>query len=191
MINVVVEGESDKGVVSSVVRAAGHEIGKVIVRGGKAKIDPLIGKYNQAAARLPWVIFRDSDTHCPVELYKQLTDSVAPLSPLFLLRVVHPMSEGWLLADREGFAEYFNVRVAEVPRNPESLVHPKRTVLQLCSKSRSRSITRDMVALGERAGPRYVVRVNEFAASKWNVENAASNSESLRRALERIRSLPK
>jgi hypothetical protein len=189
MINVVVEGESDRGVASAVAHAAGQQIDKLIVKGGKTRIDPLIAKYNQAALRSPWVIFRDSDSNCPVRLYKELTATIGKVSPSFLLRIVHPMSEGWLLADPEGFAEYFNVRVADVPREPELLAHPKRTVLQLCSKSRSRSINRDMVAPGERTGPRYVLHINEFATTRWDVANAIINSDSLSRAVERIRCL--
>ncbi|MGV9975405.1 hypothetical protein [Nocardia beijingensis] len=188
MINVVVEGESDRGVASAVARAAGKEIGKLIVKDGKTRIDPLIPKYNQAALRSPWVVFRDSDAKCPVKLYSELTAAIS-VSPSFLLRIVHPMSEGWLLADPEGFSEYFGVRISDVPRAPELLAHPKKTVLQLCSRSRSRSVSRDMVAPGERTGPRYTVRINDFAMTRWDVSNAVANSDSLKRAVERIRSL--
>jgi hypothetical protein len=189
VINVVVEGESDRGMVSAVVQAAGSEVGRVIVKSGKARIDPLISNYNQAALRSPWVIFRDSDSHCPVKLHAELTATISVISPLFLLRIVHPMSEGWLLGDPEGVAEYFGLRISDIPREPEKLAHPKRTLLQLCAKSRSRGIKRDMVAPGDRAGPLYVLRVNEFATTCWDVHNAATNCDSLHRALERIRPL--
>lgn len=190
MINVVIEGESDRGVATAIVRAAGHELGKIVVKNGKTKLDPLIPNYNRAATTSAWVVLRDSDTQCPVELRTKLTAAIGTLSPSFLLRIVHPMSEGWLLADSDGFAEHFGIRAAAVPRDPESLAHPKATVLQLCAKSRYRAIRSDMVTNAGRTGPLYVVRVNEFAAEHWNVGRAAENSDSLRRAVERIRRLP-
>jgi hypothetical protein len=83
MINVVVEGESDKGMASAVVRAAGNEIGKLIAPGGKTRIDPLIVKYSQAALRSPWVVFRDSDAECPVRLREELMAKIGTVSPYF------------------------------------------------------------------------------------------------------------
>jgi hypothetical protein len=57
------------------------------------------------------------------------------------------------------------------------------------SQSRSRSI-REAMAVGHRTGPLCVPRINEFATTRWSVEAAAQNSDSLRRALDRIRQLP-
>lgn len=190
MINAVVEGASDEQIARAVIHAAGRNVARVIAKGGKTRIDPLLPNYNQAALRAPWIVFRDSDTDCPVELYSRLTGGIQELAPSFLLRIVHPMSEAWLLADPEGFAEHFRVRVADVPRDPEGLAHAKSTLLRLCAGSRSREIRKDMVAPGDRVGPLYVSRINEFAASRWNVEEASQRSDSLRRAVLRIRDLP-
>jgi hypothetical protein len=99
------------------------------------------------------------------------------------------MSEAWLLADPQGFADYFGVKNNQVPRDPETLPNAKEVVIRLCSQSRSRLIRADM-AVGYRTGPLYVPRINEFATTRWSVEAAAQNSGSLRRALDRIRQLP-
>lgn len=100
------------------------------------------------------------------------------------------MTEAWLLADRDGFAEYFGVPQADVPLSPEDLRHPKHTVLSLCTRSRSRDIRNDLVTKDGRTGPLYVSRINEFARTRWDVEAASATSESLRRAVDRIRNLP-
>lgn len=102
MINAVVEGASDEGVARAVIQVSGHDVGKVIVKGGKTRLDPDIRKYNQAARHTPWVVFRDSDNACPVRLRQYLLGQVGALSPSFFLRIVHPMTEGWLLADAAG-----------------------------------------------------------------------------------------
>lgn len=190
MINAVVEGESDTGIVRAIIRAANGELGRIVPKGGKSKIDPLLPNYNQAARHTPWVVFRDSDTECPKELYQRLTSGIVTPSPSFLLRIAHPMSEAWLLADQSGFSRYFQVRSARIPRDPETLANPKQTVLRLCAESRSRDIRRDMVVQETKTGPLYVHRINEFAMTSWDVEAAASSSDSLRRALHRIRQLP-
>jgi hypothetical protein len=190
MINAVVEGASDEGVARAVIEAAGRRVGKVIVKNGKTRLDPDVHRYNQAALRSPWVVFRDSDTACPVDLRSRLMAQVQQVSPSFLMRIVHPMSEGWLLADRRGFAKFFHVRSSDIPRDPEALTNPKEAVLRLCARSRLRGIRSDMVASGGRTGRLYVVQMNAFATTAWNVGEASENSDSLRRAVERIRDLP-
>lgn len=189
MINAAVEGLSDEGVARAVIRAAGHEVGKVFAKGGKTRLDPLIPNYNRAALHEPWVVFRDSDTKCPVELRAQLLQGIDVVSPSFALRIVHPMTEAWLLADRERFAEFFGVRTALVPSGVDSLQNAKATVLHLCSRSRSKVLRADMVTEGGKTGPLYVSRVNEFAEQVWRVGVAAVESESLDRALVALRAL--
>ncbi|HVX55003.1 hypothetical protein [Nocardioides sp.] len=190
MINVVVEGQSDEQMARTVVRAAGRSVDRLVIKRGKNRLDPSIRNYNRAAQHAPWVVFRDSDTQCPVKLHARLTRGIAPISPGLLLRIVHPMSEGWLMSDRRGFADYFKVRAVDVPLNPETLQNAKQTLLELCSRSRSRAIRAEMVTATGQTGPLYVTRINEFAASAWSVETAAASSDSLNRAIERIRQLP-
>jgi hypothetical protein len=190
VINVVVEGESDREVAKAVVAHAGHGVHQVRVAGGKTRLDPLIPKYNIAAAQHPWVVFRDSDSQCPVTLLARLTAGISSQHPQFCLRIAHSMSEAWLLADRDGFAEYFKVSPDRIPRDPETLPNAKQIVLGLCARSRSGAIRKDVTASGTRTGPLYVTRINEFASAVWNVAEAESVSDSLRRAVVRIRQIP-
>lgn len=189
MISVVVEGASDTGMAEAVIREAGGDVIRTIVKGGKTKLDPLIPKYNRAARRSPYVVFRDSDTVCPRDLKQRLMINVDDVSPLFQLRVVHTMTEGWLLSDRAGFADYFGVSRDRIPRDSESLAHPKTTLLDLCSKSSIKDIRAEVVRPDGKEGGLYTEHLNEFARSLWNVESAASNSESLERAVRAIRAL--
>lgn len=173
----------------AVVRAAGHDVGKVVVARGKTRLDPKIPKYNLAARYQPWVVFRDSDSICPVTLRTTLLTGVQPFSPRFRLRIAHSMIEAWLLADIDGFATFFEVSRARLPPEPESLQHAKNELVQLCTASRSRPVRRDMVAANGAQGMLYVTRINEYASSVWNVRAAASRSPSLSRALAAIESL--
>lgn len=190
MINIAVEGESDREAAKAVVHSAGRSVAKVVVAGGKSKLDPKIAKYNVASAQATWVVFRDSDGTCPVELRRALTSKIADWSPRFMLRIAHTMTEAWLLADRKGFSEYFHVRIGSLPTDPESLNHAKQSLLQLCSKSRSRVIRNEIVTADGHTGPLYVARINSFAAERWDVREAAKLSPTLDRAIRSIVSLP-
>ena len=57
MINIAIEGESDREAAKAVVIAAGRTIGRVAAAGGKTRLDPKIPKYNDAAKRANWVVF--------------------------------------------------------------------------------------------------------------------------------------
>jgi hypothetical protein len=186
MINVAVEGKSDEEVARRLIQASGHSVAKVLVKEGKTRLDPLLAKYNRAAAHAPWVVLRDSDAECPKKFHARLTAGIGPLSTSFLLRIVHPMTEGWLLADSKGFADYFQIKESRVTREPEGLTNAKQTVLALCANSRSRALRQEIVAQGSKVGPLYALRINEFAATSWSIENAALRSDSLRRAIDRI-----
>lgn len=188
MINLVVEGESDREAAQAVVRHAGGEVARVIVAGGKTKLDPRIANYSRAARQSPWVVFRDSDGECPVELRSQLMAGVE-VNSRFLLRIAHSMTEAWLMADREGFARYFGVKLGQMPADPESLPHAKRALVQVVGRGSRSSVRRDVVTAKGEVGPLYVTRINEFAADHWDVRAAAENSRSLARALSAVTGL--
>lgn len=192
MINAAVEGESDVEIAKAVIRATGHEVGSVRAARGKDRLDLLIPKYSRAARQgvTPWVVFRDSDARCPVELRHELLGGDSLVHGRFTLRVAHTMSEAWLLADTAGFASYFSVSRGKMSSDPEAFPHAKRALLDLCAKSRSRAIKEEVVGLGRRPGPLYVWHLNQFASTAWDPEVAMEMSPSLRRAVEQIRRMP-
>ena len=175
MISVAVEGESDREAARAVARAAGHEVRRISVARGKSRLDPKIAGYNRAARYENWVVFRDADGVCPVELRTELLRGPEPPSQAFALRIAESMMEAWLLADREGFARYFRVKQSRVPAEPDRVPHAKRTVLDLCAKSASTQMRNDMTSRGGRTGPLYVSVVNDFASTAWNVRAAMEN----------------
>jgi hypothetical protein len=191
IVNAAVEGASDVGAARRVIEVAGHMLGRgPYIAGGKANLDPKIAKYNIAARWEPWIVFRDSDSQCPVRLRIELTSAIDVWSPRFLLRIAHSMTEAWFIADRDGFADYFRVSPGKVPADPEALAHGKRSLLALCRESSSRDVRQEVVAVDGGAGPLYVDHLNEFAMTRWDVAAATERSASLRRAVERICHLP-
>ena len=189
-MHVVVEGESDKAVARRVVEFAGRHVLHVTVTRGKTKLDSKLANYSRAARDQPWVVFRDSDNQCPVSLRRRLLAGI-PDNPLFALRIVHTMTEAWLMADRLGFSRYFAVSFDTVPVDPEAKPHAKQTLLRLCQRSRSRDIREEVVHGQAHPGLLFVERLTEFASRHWNVSVAAQSCPSLQRAITALQALPK
>lgn len=198
-LRVVVEGDSDKSIVTRLIKeATDHTIVDIRATNGVKKLDANISKYVCAAANDPdpengWVIFRDADYFCPVELVQSLLPKSANPRLLkdshFRLRIVKPSIESWYLADRENFANFFGVSPSIVPRNPDDLKNAKTELLKLCSKSNKRDIRSHMVRSNGKPGDLYVNILQKYADSAWSFSSAAENSGSLHRAVLRLREL--
>ena len=182
-VSTVFEGTSDQEMVKKIISHSGLLIQQALPKNGSGNVDKLVPKLAKTGAWNPWIVFRDSD-----KLYKKLTSSTPP-NPAFVLRIVHPMSEGWLMADAQSFSQYFKVPVSKIPVDTEALTHAKRHLLSLCLKSRSGNIRNDVVRSDGTTGPLYASRINDFAEKHWDVRTAAENSPSLRRALVRLEEL--
>lgn len=62
-----------------------------------------------------------------------------------LFRVAVREAEAWLLADSEGLAEFLGVSSRSIPREPEELENPKRTLLQIAERGRRRDVRADLI----------------------------------------------
>ena len=112
------------------------------------------------------------------------------VDPNLLVRVAVLEIESWILADREEIARWLGISSGIISRAPESLEDPKRTLVQLASRSQNRAL-REAIApvrvLGtNRTGPNYNETVGEFVTQHWDPETARRNAPSLDRAITRI-----
>ena len=187
---VIVEGPTDKPVVTALLRAAGWADSEFSVTSanGKGVIDRDIKKYWEAARVLPYVIFRDLDQDgegCPVTLRAELVEHTPGESPDLLIRIVDQCIESWILADRQGVAEFCERSIASVrPRDSR----PKDHLLRLFQKSQFKdAVSREGGKLA--FGPAYAKHLQRLMTDHWSIERAAAESDSLRRALERLTEL--
>ncbi|CAM2853203.1 hypothetical protein ACSL103130_04775 [Actinomyces slackii] len=191
-VSVAVEGRSDTGMVQALLRHVGLALTRpCLEKSGSANLDKLIKRLANAPLANPWIVFRDSDSHCPVELRTQLLGQ-ASVGEGFILRLACSMTESWLMADTTGFAEHFKVPHTRVPARPDDLPHAKQELLRLCQRSRSSQIKKDAVRQDGSPGPLYVTVINTFAQEHWDVARACESSPSLSRAvadLARLRDL--
>jgi len=158
--------------------------------GGKPALRRRLPGFNAAAARSPWVVLADLDQEpCAAEHVHELL----PQPERFMvLRLAVRAVEAWLMADAEALAVWLRVTPARVPGAPDQLVHTKQALVDIARSSGSSALRQDMVpraGSGRAVGPAYSSRIAQFVTDHWDPQRAAGSSDSLRRAMARIRAL--
>lgn len=190
---VIVEGETDEPVINALMRAAGWADSefRVTSANGKGVIDRDLKNYWEAARVLPYVVFRDLDRDgggCPVTLRAELVEHTPGESPDLLIRIVDQCIESWILADRQGVAEFCEKEPATVSP-PGS--HHKAYLLRMMKDARLKKLKDAVEEKGRELdfGPRYNTCLQNLMTHHWSIERATAESDSLRRALERLTEL--
>lgn len=187
-----VEDELSAAVMRKLIQTTGRNfvITRTINARGCGKLKADMKKYKSASNVIPHAVLTDLDRYpCPSALLEDWKATALP--PGLLLRIAVREVEAWLLADREGIANYLSVAQKNVPQEPEAEIDPKRTLLNLARRSRRQRLAIELVpAAGSSApiGPLYNVRLSEFVGTLWNVTSARATSPSLDRALSRLSS---
>lgn len=187
---VIVEGLTDIPVVTALMCAAGWADSEFSVTSanGKGVIDRDIKKYWEAAQIIPYVIFRDLDRDeggCPVAVRSMLSSKTRGESHDLLIRIVDQCIESWILADRQGVAEFCDRSMASV-KPPAS--HHKPYLLSLMKEAKLKDAVEQQGRLLD-FGPTYSVHLQRLMTHHWSIERAAAESDSLRRALKRLTDL--
>lgn len=171
----------------------GYQVLLPVVARGVGKIQRAVAKYLNASRVLPHLVLVDLDQNvCAPQLRRHW--GVASLPPAMLFRVAVREVEAWVLADREGFANFAGIPVQKVSSAPESLPEPKQTLINLVRRSRNKRLAADLVpAQGSRVsiGPLYNEHLGQFVRERWNVDAAMANSPSLGRSFDRLQTFMK
>ena len=148
-----------------------------------------IRRYHDFAQNLfPVLCIADTDNQCVGEILRHRLPE--PCGARFLLRLAVTEAESWLLADQKGFAQAFSIPLDKLPQAPDMEVDPKRLLLTLAAKSKVRSQVVQKDRLGKlKPGAEYNACFCTFVRAKWNARQAAQNSPSLARAIERLKTL--
>jgi len=190
-ISAAVEGIIDEAVVRRLIEDAGRSVGAVYGREGKPALRRKIRGYNKAAHRLPWIVLvdLDSETECAPALQNEWLPSVAPL---LCFRVAVRAVEAWFLADATNLARFLAIPKQRIPREPETVADPKRAIVDLARGSRKgsiRSVITPREGSGRSIGPAYPSRMIEFAMNLWTPSEAAVRADSLKRAMDCLRTI--
>lgn len=189
-----VEGNLDEAVLRRLIGDSGAMLGSVYGRKGKNHIRDKIQGYNNAANFHQWIVMvdLDEDASCAPDLRNQWLPAPAPH---MLFRVAVREIEAWLLGDRDRLARFIHIPRAKVPSPPESLMDAKRAMVDLGRMSSRRDIREDLVprpGSGRTVGAAYSSRLTEFVTDQqkgWRPEVAAQACDSLRRFINRLRTL--
>lgn len=164
-----------------------------IGRGGVGYVQSKLRGLNQAApgVRIVAIADRDSAQRCPIETIRAWLGN-ADRHRNLVVRMAEMEAESWVMADREGIADFLEVPTNRVPQFPDEVIDAKQALVNLSRLSRSRSIREQMcpaVGAARVVGPGYNTLVENFIRTSWRPNRALANSPSLRRAEVRIREL--
>lgn len=184
----VVEDELGEAVLQKVLEHSGrpYALYGSLGKRGKGYITSRIAEFNRAAGSIPFFILIDSDTaECAPDVVRGLLPQNRHRN--LVLRVAIREAEAWLLADRSGFAGFLGVGSSKFPLITDLIPDPKTLVINLARRSRKKEVREGIVpAAGSTAkiGPLYNSLLTTFTSQFWDLDAAAANSDSLRRAIQ-------
>jgi len=189
-IDLVVEDDLSETVLRNILKKSCRPFQVTACYGKKGApyIKEKINGFNNAAKGYPYLVITDLDkTECAPLLINEWLPY--PKHNNLIFRIAIREVESWLLAHRKAFAEFLGIQQRLIPLNPDELEDPKRKIIELASKSRKREIREAIVPVfGSTAikGPDYNGKLAEFVQNTWDVNEAKSNSPSLKRAFDDI-----
>ena len=190
-VTLAVEDVLSDAVATKILESCGFKIETRLRQRGNTYLKQKAPELNRAAARdRPVFLLTDLDSpkNCPLDLIQSWIKG-SP-KPGFFFRVAVMEVESWVLADRGAVARFLSVPANQIPQRTDEVADPKRRIVSLAQKSRSRTIREALVPAPESTAPvgnEYNARLIEFVRESWDLERAASVSPSLKRTLERLR----
>lgn len=169
----------------------GFEIAQMLGRRGNGYLKAKCQSFNQMAIRHPVLLITDLDNRLCA---KSLIDSWfgnLNINVNLKFRVAVREMEAWLLADHHGMRELLGRGGNNIAPNPDGIQNPKEYLLERAKRAPS-EIKNDLVrARGSAAvqGLGYNARLSEFVRTTWSLEQASQRSESLVKAVERLKEL--
>lgn len=167
------------------------EVGLRLRKGGNGYLRSSFTKFRKMSRREFVLLITDLDrVDCAPTLLRSWTNG-EELPDRFVFRVCVREIESWILADRVGFARLIGVNRAIIPRNPDDLDDPKRSLLQIARRGHN-SIRQELLAVrGTVAsqGLGYNRTLCAFAETDWSLDRARANSASLQRAVRSLAAL--
>lgn len=181
-----------------------HIIQSLPARGSEIKSK--IGAFNELARQYPVILLTDLDDAPCAPIGKNNLLAGLTKSPEFVINIACDEVEAWLMADTNGFANYFGIPIAAMPqflpqkmqgRKPlsEISVDVKSSwhfTHQLAHSSQKADIKAQIAVPKEDKtckGKEYNTAVVPFIENVWRPEIGRINSDSLNRMIRRIEKL--
>jgi hypothetical protein len=198
IMHLVPEGYLEALVGARLIGFCRHTLGTIYNSGrGCGYIRTHAAKFYRLATDVSGVLvltdFRDAAAPClPSALQAYLWNAIPSPVPSFLVRFAVNELESWLMADRQGLADFLSVSVGRIPREPELEEFPKRTLVNIARRSRKTRIRNGIAPPPGHAaavGPAYNSLLHEFIVRHWNIAEAITCAPSLERCVGRLSQL--
>lgn len=166
-----------------------------------SEIKKKISNFNQLSQSSPVILLTDLDTDdCAPALKDKLLKGMEQHTD-FILNIAVDEAEAWLMADRENFASFLNVKITDMPESalqkqggrkplPEMSIPIKASYYlthALALKSTKTEIREQIAVVGKSCkGKEYNSTLLPFIKNQWNISVAMENSDSLKRMVSRI-----
>ncbi|MBU1567761.1 MAG: DUF4276 family protein [Proteobacteria bacterium] len=186
---IAVEDELSGAVIEKLVSFSGYSgSNRIFNARGYGQLKKMVPTFRKASRTIPHIVLTDLDrSSCAPALLVDWGAIRLPRNLLF--RVAIREVEAWLLADRIGISDFLNIDVNKVPYHPETEDDPKRTLINLARKSRTRKLAKEIAPSSKSSatiGILYNYHLINFVNSRWGINQARQNAPSLDRALSRI-----
>lgn len=159
---------------------------KILPAGGKSKLLQKAPRLIDYATYQPVFCLADADKDCAKKL-KQKWLGRRNVEGLLLWFAV-PETESWVLADYQGFCNFFNIKASRTFQNSDEISDPKQLLLNLVRKSKDGKYRHEMIHqdFPDRPGTGYNLHLSRFVRSAWNPVQARHFSLSLDRLYIRL-----
>ncbi|WP_293349985.1 MULTISPECIES: hypothetical protein [unclassified Microcoleus] len=189
-INLVFEDVLSEAVLKQMLKQSQRpfSVGNCLNQRGYGKIKKIITGLNHAAKGMPYLVLTDLDNaECPLVILSEWLTQ--PKHPNLLFRIAVKEVEAWLLAHREGFAEFLGISVDLIPADVDKISDPKQVLINLAKKSKKRELREGIVPdrnSTAKIGKDYNGQLIQFVNQSWQVAPAQTNSRSLERAMNAL-----
>ncbi len=176
-------------------------ISELPARGGQVKSK--ITEFNKLSLSYPVILLIDLDNEtCAPLLLEKLT--CGNKNDNFIFNIAIDEAEAWLMADKEGFSEYFRIDIEDMPVSTQQkqggrtplieMYFPYKSSMylthELIKKSKKEDYVLQLTAKkGAVKGPEYNNCMLPFIQQRWDIDVARVNADSLNRMIERIQTL--
>ncbi len=161
---------------------------QVLCKGGNGYLRSNLDKFMTLASRYPVLLLTDLDNVACAPALKAEWFNGKSIPDKLMFRVAVREAEAWILSDRSGVANFLGVSDARIPRSPDAIADPMQTLVNLARRAK-RGLREDLVPTEGSLTPigiGYNKRLSSFVEKSWNLSEALSNSDSLRRAYRRL-----
>ncbi|WP_411035846.1 hypothetical protein [Shinella sp. BYT-45] len=164
---------------------------KTLRKNGFGYLKSKIESFIEMSQYYPVLMITDLDKEACAPKLKEKWFKSLEKPERFIFRIAVREIESWVLADTDDFAAYLGVRPSLLPKNPDALLDPKATLINIAKKAKKPlrlDIVPEQGAIAVQ-GLGYNRALCQFIREQWDCQRAASRSESLSRACTRVAEL--